>query len=102
MASCSGQKLKVTSIASKACLNNKNLKRVTIGASVTRIGTKAFQGCRKLKTVNLKSSQVKKTGLSAFKNIYKKAVIKVPGKKLKFYKKLFKGKGLSKAAVIKK
>ena len=100
--SCSGQKLKVTSIASKACLNNKNLKRVTIGRSVTRIGTKAFQGCRKLKTVHLKSSQVKKIGSSAFKNIYKKAVIKVPGKKLKFFKKLFKGKGLSKAAVIKK
>lgn len=100
--SCSGKKLKVTSIASKACLNNKNLKSVTIGKSVIKIGTKAFQGCQKLKVVHLKSSQVKKIGSAAFKKIHKKAVIKVPAKKLRYYKKLFKGKGLSKAAVIKK
>lgn len=100
--SCSGKKLKVTAIASKACLNNKNLKRVTIGKSVTGIGAKAFQGCRKLKTVHLKSSKLKKIGAAAFKKIHKKAVIKVPAKKLRSYKKIFKGKGLSKTAVIKK
>ncbi len=100
--SCSGQKLKVTSIASKACLNNKKLKRITIGKSVTSIGNKAFQGCWKLKMVHLKSSKVKKIGSAAFKNIHKRAVIKVPKKKLRSYKKLFMGKGLSKAAVIKK
>lgn len=100
--SCSGKKLKVTAIASKACLNNKNLKRVTIGKSVTGIGAKAFQGCRKLKTVHLKSSKLKKIGAAAFKKIHTKAVIKVPAKKLRSYKKIFKGKGLSKTAVIKK
>ena len=41
-------------------------------------------------------------GAKALKGINKKAVIKVPAKKLKVYKKLFKGKGQAKTVKIKR
>lgn len=97
-----GYNFKVTSIAAKACYNAKALKHVVVGKNVTKIGAKAFQGCKKLKAVHIRSAVLKSIGNGAFKGIDKKAAVKVPAKKLKSYKKLLKGKGLSKAAKIKK
>ena len=97
----SGRIFKVTSIGSKACFKNKKLKQVTIGKQIIKIGAKAFQSCKKLKTVSIKSVKIKTVGSSAFKGIGKKAIIKVPANKLKSYKKLLKGKGLPKTSRIK-
>ena len=97
-----GYNFRVTSIAAKACYNSKALKQAVVGKNVTKIGAKAFQGCKKLKAVNIRSAVLKNIGNGAFKGIDKKATVKVPAKKLKSYKKLFKGKGLSKTARIKK
>ena len=55
-----------------------------------------------MKAVHIRSAVLKSIGNGAFKGIDKKAAVKVPAKKLKSYKKLLKGKGLSKAAKIKK
>ena len=96
------QTWKVTSIAAKACMNNKKLKQVFIGKNITKIGAKAFCNCKKLKTIKLKSTKIKKLGVGTFKNINKKAVLTVPPKKLKAYRTLLKGNGLPSGASIKK
>lgn len=83
---------KVTSIAAGACKNYKKLKTVTIGKNVTSIGSKSFYGCKVLKTITIKSTILKSVGSKAISGIGRKAVIKVPKKKLKTYKKYFSSK----------
>ncbi len=97
-----GKKYKITKISDKAFANHKKLKKVTIGKYVSGIGKSAFSGCKKLKTITVKSKKIKSVGKNALKKTYKKLVIKVPSSKLKAYKKLFKGKGQAKTAKIKK
>lgn len=95
---------KVNAIAANAFKNNRVLRKITIPASVKSIGTKAFYGCRSLKTITVKTTKLtsKNVGKAAFKGIGKKAVIKVPKSKLKSYRKLLKKKGVPSKAVIRK
>lgn len=62
---------------------------------VTKVDDNAFNGCKKLKTIIIKSTKLtdKSVAKNAFKGLSKNTVIKVPKKKLKAYKKLFKKKG---------
>lgn len=92
----------VKKIGSCAFENCKKLTKVTIGKSTTKIGTKAFKGCGKLKDITVKSKKLKEVGKNALKGIKKDAKIKVPSAQYKQYKKLFSGKGQSKNTVIKK
>ena len=94
----------VTEISKNAFKNNVKLKKVTIGKNVSKIGAGAFSGCKKLKNIKITSTQLtkKSVGKNAFKGIDKKAVIKVPKKKLKAYKNILKGKGQAKSVKIKK
>ena len=96
------QVYKVTAIADNAFKNNKKIKTVVVGKNVRTIGKKAFYGCKNLKKITVQSSIIKKVGAKALKGINKKAVIKVPSKKYKAYKKVFKGKGQVKTVTIKK
>lgn len=91
-----GATYKVVSIAAKAFKKNKKLTKVTIGKNIKKIGKEAFYGCKKLKTVNVKTKSLgkKSIGKNAFKGIHKKAVVKVPKKQLKNYKKYFKKAGV--------
>jgi len=57
-----GYDFKVTTIAAKAFQNKKKLKKVTIGKNVVSIGSKAFNGCKMLKTIVVKSKNLKKVG----------------------------------------
>ena len=93
---------KVTKIADKAFKNNKKLKKVIIGKNITTIGKQAFYGCKNLKTIIFKTTELKSVGKQAFKGIHKKATMKVPRKKYTKYKKLLKGKGQKKTVKIKK
>ena len=97
-----GKTYKVTAIRAKAFYNNRNIKKVTIGNNVRTIGKHAFRNCRNLRTINIKSKVLKKAGAACFKGIHKKAVIKVPAKKLKAYKKLLRGKGQAKTVRFRK
>ena len=99
-----GVTYKVTQIADNAFANNKKITKVTIGSNVTTIGKKAFYGCKKLKTITIKTTKLtgKRVGSKAFKGIYAKATIKVPKSKLTSYKKLLKARGIGKKAKIKK
>lgn len=98
----SSYKFKVTEIKKKAFYKNTRLKSITISKNIMKIGDAAFYGAKNLKTVKIESSMLKTVGKNALKKIYTKAVIQVPSKKLSFYKKLLKNKGLSSKAQIKK
>ena len=84
---------KVTAIGTKAFNGNKKLKKVTIGANIKKISNNAFFKCKSLKMVTIKSVLLtKKTAnKKAFKGVGKKMVIKVPKKVKKAYVKIFKG-----------
>ena len=92
-----GKKYKVTEIAPNAFKNNKKLKKFTIGKNIKKIGKNAFYGCKNLKSITVKTTKLtkKSVGKNAFKKIHKKAKIKVPKKKLKAYKKIFKARGVT-------
>ena len=98
-----GVKYQVTSIAPKAFMNNKKLKKVVIPATIRSIGKQAFAGCKNLKKITVKTPYLtkKSVGAKAFKGIYTKATIKVPKKKKKAYQSLFKAKGTGKKVKIK-
>ena len=98
-----GVTYKVTSIAAKAFYKNKKLKKITIPASVVKIGKQAFFGCKNLKTITIKTKKLtsKSIGAKAFKGTHKKARVKTPAGKSKAYKKILRKKGLSKKAKVK-
>lgn len=94
--SVKGVTYKVTAIAAKAYANCKNLKEVTIGKNIKKIGKKAFYNCRNLKKVTIETTalKAKNVGAKAFTGIHKKAVVAVPEKKEKAYKKWLKKRGI--------
>ena len=94
---------KVTKLADYAFKGNKKLKKLTLPKNCCYIGTEAFSGCTKLKTLTIKSAKLTAQTVAdnAFQGMSKKTVIKVPKSKLKEYKKLFRAKGLSKKVKIK-
>lgn len=94
----------VTEIGNNAYKNKTSLKKVTIPATVKKIGSGAFQGCKNLKTIKIKSKSLTSIGKNAFKGIHKKAAFKVPSSKLKKYKKMISKKnvGYKKTWKIKK
>ena len=88
-----GVTYKVTSIGTKAFNGSKKLSKVTVGANIKAISNNAFYKCKSLKAVTIKSVLLtKKTAnKKAFKGTNKKMVIKVPKKMKKAYVKIFKG-----------
>ena len=88
-----GVTYKVTSIGTKAFNGSKKLTKVTVGANIKKISNNAFFKCKSLKMVTIKSVLLtKKTAnKKAFKGISRKMVIKVPKKVKKAYVKIFKG-----------
>lgn len=91
---------KVTSVSKNAFKNNKKLKKVTLGKNIIKINANTFYGCKNLKTITIKSTNLKSVGKNAFKGINPNAKIKVPKSKLKSYKKLFSKKGLKSTVKI--
>lgn len=47
-----GKTYKVVKIATKACMNNKKLVKLTVSKKISNIGKKAFYGCTNLKKVS--------------------------------------------------
>ena len=95
-----GAKVKVTGISDKAFAGNKKIKSLVIGKNVQTIGASAFNGAKKLKTINIKSNNIKKVGKGAFVKINSKVKIKCAAKKAANYKKMFVKKGLSKSVKV--
>lgn len=125
MVSKNGCTFKVEKITKNAFRNNKKVTKVKIGKNVKVIEDGAFSGCKKLNSVvtgaslskigknvfandkNLKkidlrnSKKIKSVGSGTFKGISKKAIIKVPKRKMKAYKKLLKTGALAKSVKLK-
>lgn len=97
-----GKKFLVTSIGNSAFSGCSKATSATVGKNVTKIGSKTFYNCKKLKKITIKGTRLKSVGSKAFKGIDKKATIKVPKSKLKAYEKLLKQKGQASGVKIKK
>lgn len=85
-----GKAFKITSIDCKAFNKYKYLKKIVIGKNITKINRKAFYKCKNVKQFVIRSTRLKVIESNVIYGINKKAVIKVPNKQLKKYKKLFK------------
>jgi hypothetical protein len=83
-----GISYKVTEVGANAFKNNKNVKKVVIGANVVKIAK-----CPNLKSVVIKTTLLTKKTASkkCFSKVNKKMVIKVSKKSKKTYAKIFKG-----------
>lgn len=94
----------VTSIGNKAFYRCLRLTKITIPSKVKKIGKQAFYNCKRLKNITIKTSKLTRArvGSKAFKGIHSKAVIKVPKKQLKAYKKILRAKGIGKRVKVKK
>lgn len=92
-----GEIYKVTRINKNAFKGNKKVTKIVVGSNIQSIGNYAFSGCKKLKTIIIRSKKLttKTVSKKAFKGIARKVVVKVPKKKRTTYKKLLKKKGLS-------
>ena len=79
------------------------LKSIVLPKSMDELGKNAFYGCKKLSAITIQANSVVDIADNAIKGISKKAVIKVPKKLLKGYKKeLGKKTGFKKSMKIKK
>lgn len=83
------KKFQVTAIGKGAFRNYKKAQKATIGKYVKTISDKAFAGCKKLRTITIRSSKISRIGKKAIDGIHKKALIKVPAKKYGAYQKKF-------------
>ncbi|MDD7402461.1 MAG: leucine-rich repeat protein, partial [bacterium] len=70
---------------------------LTLPAKTVKLGANAFNGCKKLKKLTIKSKKMTKKTVAknAFKGLTRKTKIKAPKAKVKTYKKLFRKRGLS-------
>ncbi len=103
-----GSKAVVTEIAPKAFYKNTKIKKINIGKNIVQIGSKAFYGCKNVKTIKIKTKTLKKNyfGKDSLKKINKKAVIYVPNtitkKQLNRLKQNLKKAGIPATVKIKK
>ena len=84
-------------------MNDTKATKIVIPSNVKKLGKNLFKNLKKLKTIEIKSTKLTKKTIDkkTFAGLNKKATIKVPKKKLKAYKKLFKTKGLNKKIKVK-
>lgn len=95
-----GVTYKVIAVGNNAFKKNKKITKAIIGNNVKSIGNSAFEGCKKLGLVNIKSKKLTKIGKKAFAKCKKLKKIVIKSTKLK---KVGKGavKGTSKKLVVK-
>ena len=60
-----GKKYKVTSVAKNALKGNKKVRTLVVGKTTEKIGKSAFQNCKNLKKIIIKSKNLKKIGSNA-------------------------------------
>lgn len=84
-----GEKFQVTAIKAGAFKGNKKITSVILGEKIKKVGSKAFYGCSRLKNIRIKSKVLKNVGKNAVSKIHKKAVIKVPLRRQKDYRRMF-------------
>lgn len=83
-----GYTYNVTKIKENAFKGNKTIKSVKLGEYIEEIGSKAFYGCKKLKTITIQSTYIGYIGNKAFSKISKSAKFKLPKSKATSYNKM--------------
>lgn len=91
---------KVDSVAASA-FKLTGVKKLVIGKNVTKLDRNAFGKNNIVKSIIIRSEQIKSVGKNALKEIPKDAVIQCPKAKVKAYTKLFRKAGLNKKVIIK-
>ena len=86
----------VTAIAPNCAKGCEQLTKLILGKNIKSIGKNAFNGCKKLKSITIKTAKLtkKSVGANAFKGIHARAKVRVPKKQLQAYKKLLKKAGI--------
>lgn len=79
----------VVTIGHGAFYGLSNMKSIVIPENVKEIDNMAFDSCKKLKMITIKSKKLMSIGERTIMNIKKDAVIQVPKGKVKAYSKLF-------------
>ena len=97
-----GVKFTVKAVANNAFKDCKKLTTLTIGKNVTKIGSKAFNGCSSLSKITINATNLKTIGTDAFKGIKSNATFKVPKKKAVKYEKMIRKAGAPKKSKINK
>lgn len=82
-----GTKYLVTEITAKAFYKNTILSQVTIGKNMKKVGSSAFEFCRKLIKIEFKGVNPPVIGKKAVSNMGPYAYLKVPTKSVPKYKK---------------
>lgn len=92
-----GTTYSVTEVCEAALQWAYDIKKLTIGKNISYIEPHAFEGCKNLKSITVKTPGLTKKGLkkNVFAKINKKVVVTVPESKVDDYKKLFKTRGLN-------
>ncbi|MCR4690852.1 MAG: leucine-rich repeat protein [Lachnospiraceae bacterium] len=80
----------VTAIGNKAVKGKKGIKTLILGKNITSIGKSAFEGCKNLSTVEIRSTKLKKVGKKAFRKTGKKMNLICKKKKKNAYLKKVK------------
>lgn len=95
-----GKTYKVTAVKAKVCKGNTKLAKVVIGKNVKTISSAVFKGCKKLKTITVKSKSLTKAGVAKSLKGSSVTKVKVPSSKVKAYKKIFTKANCGKAVKI--
>lgn len=90
----------VAAVNAKAFLNNKKVSKITVKGEIRTIGSNAFKGCSGLKTLVIKSRQLKSVGADALKGTPSNIKVKVPLGEATHYKNMLKDKGIGKKAAM--
>ncbi len=90
----------VTGIAEDCFSYMKRLRKITVVADITYIGTDAFKNSSRLRNLVIKTEALKKVGKNALSGVNGRISVKVPEKSLKSYRRLFKNKGIDTSAVV--
>lgn len=94
-----GEEYEVSVLGEGAFRGHKKVKSVTVGIHVSQIEEYAFDGCKQLKKIMIKSEQIEYMGKNAFRGIHAKGVIYVPRSCLKEYREMVRETGNKKVQV---
>lgn len=94
-----GIKYIVTELKDQCISKNKKVRTINIGKNATKIGSKAFYGCKNLSKIKIKSENLESIGSAAFSNIAEKAAVYVPRSRLAQYRAMVRKSGNKKIRV---
>ena len=96
-----GASYRVTAVGAKAFSGFSKVKKLSIGANVVSIGSSAFQKCKALKTLTVRSARLTKNGCKKALKGSSIKTVKVPKAFRKTAKKIFTRKICGKKAAVK-